>query len=153
MEDGRAAGRRAPRYKGEDTSQTTEREIRGWYLYGVAAEVFAVCGVGSFLPVTLEQLAKENAVLWSDRTTSCMSKAAAGVGDAVNTTAPALLARASAPENTQCIIRLFGSEITTSSFAMYTFSAAVFIQALALVSFSSVADHGEYLLLRLGFKR
>jgi UMF1 family MFS transporter len=146
MEDGDAAGRRAPRYKGEDTSLSSEREIRGWYLYGVAAEVFAVCGVGSFLPVTLEQLAKENAVLWSDKTTSCMPKAPAGTGEPANATVTGLLARASESDNTQCVIRLFGSEITTSSFAMYTFSLAVFVQALALVSFSSFADHSEYLL-------
>ncbi|KAI9054839.1 hypothetical protein LZ554_001983 [Drepanopeziza brunnea f. sp. 'monogermtubi'] len=34
--------------------------------------------------------------------------------------------------------------MTTSSFALYTFSIAVFVQALALVSFSAVADHGRY---------
>jgi UMF1 family MFS transporter len=46
MENGEVAGRRPPRYAGEDTSPTTDREIRGWYAYGLAAEVFAVCGVG-----------------------------------------------------------------------------------------------------------
>jgi UMF1 family MFS transporter len=51
MEDGDAQGRRAPRYEGEDTSETSEREIRGWYLYGLAAEVFAVCGVGKWYPL------------------------------------------------------------------------------------------------------
>jgi UMF1 family MFS transporter len=52
--------------------------------------------------------------------------------------------RATEPkENGQCVIRVFGTEVTTASFAMYTFSVAVFVQALVLVSFSSVADHGE----------
>lgn len=37
---------RKPRYDGEDTSPTTQKELLGWYSYGVAAEVFAVCGVG-----------------------------------------------------------------------------------------------------------
>jgi MFS transporter, UMF1 family len=46
MEDGGPAGLRAPRYSGEDTSETSEREIRGWYCYSLAAEVYAVCGVG-----------------------------------------------------------------------------------------------------------
>lgn len=32
-----------------------------------------ILSIGSFLPVTLEQLARENGVLYSDRTTSCMS--------------------------------------------------------------------------------
>ena len=39
--------KRPPRYAGEDTTSTTDREILGWYSYGIAAEVFAVCGVGS----------------------------------------------------------------------------------------------------------
>jgi len=38
---------RPPRYVGEDTTPTSHREILGWYSYGIAAEVFAVCGVGS----------------------------------------------------------------------------------------------------------
>lgn len=37
---------RPPRYSGEDTTPTSKREIWGWYAYGIAAEVFAVCGVG-----------------------------------------------------------------------------------------------------------
>ena len=37
---------RAPRFEGEDVSPTTERELRGWYSTGLAAEIFAVCGVG-----------------------------------------------------------------------------------------------------------
>jgi MFS transporter, UMF1 family len=43
------AGRRtqrARRYDNEDTSLTTDKELMGWYSYGLAAEVFAVCGVG-----------------------------------------------------------------------------------------------------------
>lgn len=53
-----------------------------------------------------------------------------------------LMTRDSTSKNNQCVINVFGAEITTSSFAMYTFSIAVFIQALALVSFSAVADRG-----------
>ena len=40
------ARQRPPRYPGEDTTPTSRREILGWYAYGIAAEVFAVCGVG-----------------------------------------------------------------------------------------------------------
>lgn len=39
-------GYQAPRFEGEDVSPTTERELRGWYSTGLAAEIFAVCGVG-----------------------------------------------------------------------------------------------------------
>lgn len=34
------------RYQGEDTSKTSLRELRGWYSYAIAAEVFAVVGAG-----------------------------------------------------------------------------------------------------------
>jgi len=47
MENGEAAEpQRRPRYVGEDLSPTTTRELRGFYAYGLAAEVFAICGVG-----------------------------------------------------------------------------------------------------------
>ena len=39
-------GRRGPRYDGEDLSPTTNLELRGFYACGLAAEVYAVCGIG-----------------------------------------------------------------------------------------------------------
>lgn len=42
---------RPPRYAGEDTSPTSHRELLGWYAYGIAAEVFAVCGVGTLTAI------------------------------------------------------------------------------------------------------
>ena len=38
---------RPRRYENEDTTPTSDRELKGWYSYGLAAEVFAVCGVGA----------------------------------------------------------------------------------------------------------
>jgi UMF1 family MFS transporter len=153
---------RQPRFDGEDVSPTTVRELRGFYAYGVAAEIFAVCGVGkresrthkhspdvgkflltrigSFLPVTLEQLAREKGVLWSDRTTSCVTNKVAEHGEAA---VRHLVTRVANSTDNQCVVRVYGAEMTTSSFAMYTFSAAVFVQALALISFSGVADRGK----------
>ncbi|KAL1305044.1 hypothetical protein AAFC00_001985 [Neodothiora populina] len=155
MVDAESAGvrRRAPRYEDEDTSATTDRELKGWYSYGVAAEVFAVCGVGSFLPVTLEQLAKEHGVLRSDGVTSCLApknpapESGAG-GDPANTAANALMRfvrrAAEGQDAGQCVVHPFGKPVSTASFAMYTFSLAVLVQALVLISFSSVADYGTY---------
>ncbi|XMA16650.1 hypothetical protein WAI453_009441 [Rhynchosporium graminicola] len=137
--------KRAPRCEGEDVSPTTSQELKGFYAAGLAAEVFAVCGVGSFLPVALEQLARENGVLWSDNTIPCVAKSERK-GPA--TIVAGLLSRAAGSDidsdtNHQCVIPALGN-MTTSSFALYTFSIAVFVQALALVSFSAVADHGRY---------
>lgn len=136
---------RPPRYVGEDTTPTSRQEILGWYSYGIAAEVFAVCGVGSythylllncilivfpflgsFLPLTLEQLARERGTLQTSRL-PCTGPSA---GNSTNN------------EDGQCVVPIFGLEINTASFAMYTFSLAVLIQALTLISFSALADYG-----------
>jgi UMF1 family MFS transporter len=92
---------------------------------------------GSFLPVTLEQLARERGVLWTDRKTPCIIQDAAESAQAV---ASQLTRRA--VDNKQCVIPALHM-ISTSSFAMYTFSIAVFVQALTLISFSAVADYGK----------
>lgn len=86
--------------------------------------------------MTLEQLGRENGVLWSDKTTPCLAKSSA-------TAAAKVAARAAGSTANQCVIPVLGN-MTTSSFALYTFSVSVFVQALALVSFSAVADHGKY---------
>lgn len=121
--------------------------------------------------MTLEQLARERGVYWSDKTTPCTQKppTAAAVANAtleaahaaasmvanatsivVNATSEAsnstmgLFERESATrDHDQCVVKVAGIEVTTSSFAMYTFSFAVLVQAIALVSFSAVADHGK----------
>jgi UMF1 family MFS transporter len=33
-------------YAGEDTRLTSRQELLGWYIYGFAAEVFVICGIG-----------------------------------------------------------------------------------------------------------
>lgn len=61
---------------------------------------------------------------------------------------------ASAHDNGQCIIRILGAEINTASFAMYTFSISVLVQALLIISMSGAADHGNFrktLLLAFAF--
>ncbi|KAK7192574.1 hypothetical protein DPSP01_006513 [Paraphaeosphaeria sporulosa] len=126
------------RYNDEDTSPTTPRELKGWYSYAIAAEVFAVVGVGLFLPVLLEQLPRERGVLFSDRSKPCVGPP--GSGDAGKFRARA----GDADREDQCIVRFLGSDVTTTSFAMYTTSAAVLFQAITLICFSSFADYGPY---------
>jgi UMF1 family MFS transporter len=96
---------------------------------------------GAFLPVILEQLARENGYFFSDSTKKCVDHGDAG----------SLRMRAEGQNQTdQCIIRFLGKTMSTSSFAMYTFSAAVMVQAVTLVCFSSFADHGMSLHKHLG---
>jgi UMF1 family MFS transporter len=124
--------RRRPRFIDEDTSPTTQQELRGWYSYSIAAEVFAISGLGSFLPVTLEQLARERGVLKSDGVTSCVAPRSGA------------MRRADETDNA-CVVNILGAMINTSSFALYTFSLAVGVQALVLISISAIADHGRHI--------
>ncbi|KAI1409687.1 autophagy-related protein 22 [Hypoxylon sp. FL1857] len=109
------------RYHGEDTRPTSTKELAGWYMYAFAAETYVICAISSFIPILLESLARENGVLLSDRETPC--------GD---------------NSSGQCVVTVLGIEINTASFAMYTFSISVLLQALLVVSISCAADHGNY---------
>lgn len=132
------AFRDAPsQYAGEDTRVTSRKELSGWYAYAWAAEVYVICGVGSFIPITLEQLARENGVLLSDLKTPCGSSSAHDP--------PGLSPGPGAAKDLgQCVIHFLGMQINTASFAMYTFSISVLLQALVVVSISTAADHGSY---------
>lgn len=83
----------------------------------------------------------------SDKTTPC-----------VNITPPN--ATTSAPpkhphnELPACVVYVLGAEINTASFAMYTFSISVLVQAVLIISMSAAADHGRFrktFLLGFGF--
>lgn len=88
--------------------------------------------LGSFIPITIETLARSRGVLLSDRKTPC--------GDL---------------KKVVCVVNLPGGiEINTASFAMYTFSISVLVQAFVIISMSGAADHGRYrkkLLLAFAF--
>ncbi|KZF22368.1 autophagy-like protein 22 [Xylona heveae TC161] len=140
-DEGQAWARDEPEYEGEDTRTTSTKELAGWFSYGWAAEVFVVCGVGSFIPITLEQLARERGHLLSDSTKPCTSPDFPASG-------------ASSGDSMQCVVSILGTEINTASFAMYTFSISVALQALLIISMSGAADHGTYrktLLLSFAF--
>lgn len=99
-----------------------------------------MCGIGSFIPVTLEQLARENGVLLSDHTTPCKASLPS-VSPSVSFTA---MSSPHHPEKGQCVVNILGFEVNTASFAMYTFSISVLIQALLIISMSGAADHGRF---------
>ena len=75
----------------------------------------------------LESLARENGVLLSDPTKPC------GASDDKKSSGDG-----------QCVVYVLGIEINTASFAMYTFSISVLLQAVLVVSISCAADHGNY---------
>ncbi|KAK4553483.1 Autophagy protein 22 [Recurvomyces mirabilis] len=142
--DDTMTGPRQPAYPGEDTRPTSRKELAGFYAYSFAAEVFVVCGLGAFIPITLEELARASstAVLADDHSQSCRSpRNPLGPED------PSKFLRglnANKEHGHQCVIQLFGHEVNTASFAMYTFSISVLIQALVVITMSGAADHGRF---------
>ncbi|KAL9129641.1 MAG: hypothetical protein Q9217_001959 [Psora testacea] len=133
-----------PQYPGEDTRPTSKKEISGWYSYGFAAEVFVICGMGSFLPIALEQLSRERGFLLSDRSKPCKGSSFDVPHPAdFNTSATAAGRRSLKADTGQCVITILGADINTASFAMYTFSISVLVQAILIISMSAAADHGR----------
>lgn len=94
-----------PLFPGQDIRPTSRKELMGWYSYAWAAEVFVVCGIGSFIPVTLEQLARENGVLLSDESVPCVKAAQGHMGGM-------------GEQAGQCVVYILGTRINTASFAM-----------------------------------
>jgi Vacuole effluxer Atg22 like len=138
-------------YPGEDTSFTSKRELRGWYvlsgdvanhryMYAWATEVFATICAAIFFPVNLEQLARENGVYAFDRLTPCTQPLP-------NITDPSLFTtfvlQPIAEDRSRCVIHFLGlTWMDSSSFALYTFSISTFLQTILVVSMSGAADYG-----------
>ena len=150
-----------PRYVGHDARPTSPKELLGWYMYAFAAETYVICGIGTcpevaalfaswhspvlkllpgacpvakLTPYLQAPLSPsfwnlshgENGVLLADPSKPCGSSDSKGEDDG------------------QCVVYILGLEINTASFAMYTFSVSVLVQALLVVSISCAADHGNF---------
>lgn len=115
------------------------KELYGWYLYAWAAEPFIVSAVGTYVPLLLEQFARNNGVLVKDHLTPCVSDSIENPGF------PPPGEVAPSPQNpTECVVYVFGKYIDTSSYALYTFSISVLVQTLVVISMSGAADRGHF---------
>jgi MFS transporter, UMF1 family len=95
--------------------------------------------VATYIPITLEQIASERGVLYSDLTTPCIPREPSD---------HSLLPRFA--NGDRCVFKLFGLWwIDTASFALYVFSLSVLLQALVVISMSGAADHGSQTSVRV----
>ena len=85
-------------------------------------------------------MARDRGVLLSDKTTPCSATWSPSLPPDTN----ASEYRPRMSDGGQCIIYFLGAEINTASFALYTFSLSVLVQALLIISMSGAADHGTY---------
>ncbi|KAF5338850.1 hypothetical protein D9758_015574 [Tetrapyrgos nigripes] len=100
------------------------RKLRGWLSYAFASEVFVIVSLTLFLPICLEQFARDNGYLLPDKTTSCIDPSIATNQDDV-----------------RCVVKIGWVWIDTASFSLYVYSFSVFLQALTVISVGGIADH------------
>lgn len=111
--------------------------LLGWIAYAWAAEPFVVSAVGTYVPILLEQVARDNAVWVKDHSIACSD-----IPPNTDKPLPGLPVPPEAP--VQCVVPFFGRYIDTSSVALYTFSLSVLLQTLVVISMSGVADKGHH---------
>ncbi|KAI0773147.1 autophagy-type protein 22 [Trametes elegans] len=107
--------------------QKYHRHLRGWFSYAFASEVFVIVSLTLFLPICLEQFARDNGYLLPDKTEPCNSAA----------TSPAAVDG----EDARCVVKIGWMWIDSASFSLYVYSASVALQALTVISMGGIADH------------
>ncbi|KAG8850085.1 Autophagy protein 22 [Serendipita sp. 411] len=111
-------------------SKLANKRLRGWYSYAFASEVFAVCSLTLFLPICLEQFARDNGYLLPDKTTRC-----------VLSPDPDSSVVAFTPDETaRCVVKFGWIWIDTASFSLYVYSFSVLLQAITVISMGTIAD-------------
>ncbi|KAF5364724.1 hypothetical protein D9757_012496 [Collybiopsis confluens] len=100
---------------------SARRHLLGWLSYAFASEVFVIVSLTLFLPIALEQYARDNGYLDPERVQKC----SAGGG--------------------RCALRVVSLFwIDTASFSLYTFSLSVLLQAITVISVGNIADRPKY---------
>ncbi|KAH7915764.1 autophagy-related protein 22-like protein [Hygrophoropsis aurantiaca] len=105
-----------------------KKRLWGWLSYAFASEVFVVVSLTLFLPICLEQFARDNGFLQPDRIKPCSS---------VSTI---LLSNS----DERCVVKIGWAWIDTASFSLYVYSISVALQALTVISMGSIADRPSY---------
>ncbi|KAH9915558.1 autophagy-type protein 22 [Epithele typhae] len=104
------------------------KHLWGWFSYAFASEVFVIASVTLFLPICLEQFARDNGFLLPNKTEPCSS-----VSGAPTTT--------ESGEEARCVVKLGWFWVDTASFSLYVLSFSVALQALVVISMGGIADH------------
>lgn len=124
-----------------DPMSTSRSDITAWALIALAAEPYVVSVLGTYTPILLEQLARENGVLASDRLTPCVIKGPPEDGPIPRPPPPGL----STSSADSCLLPILGGRvyIDTSSYALYTFSFSVLLQTICVLTISGIADNSQ----------
>ncbi|KAH9942797.1 MFS general substrate transporter [Amylocystis lapponica] len=104
------------------------RQLRGWLSYAFASEAFVVVSVTLFLPICLEQFARDNGYFEPERTQRCTAISESNTGIVVM-------------DEARCVVKLGWMWIDSASFSLYVNSTSVALQALTVISMGGIADH------------
>ena len=85
------------------SSKGHRRELWGWLSYAFASEVFVIVSLTLFLPICLEQFARDNGFLLPDKTIPCSSNPTPPTG-------------AAEEDEVRCVVKLGWAWIDTASF-------------------------------------
>ncbi|KAJ3997370.1 autophagy-related protein 22-like protein [Lentinula boryana] len=102
------------------------KKYYGWLSYAFASEVFVIVSLTLFMPICLEQFARDNGYLVPDKTERCSSD----VSRLDNDMTPG-----------RCVVKIGWFWVDSASFSLYVFSASVLLQALTVISVGGIADH------------
>ncbi|KAJ7119640.1 autophagy-related protein 22-like protein [Mycena epipterygia] len=108
------------------SSKLYKKRLRGWLSYAFASEVFVIVSLTLFLPICLEQFARDNGFLLPERTERCT--APPGSETPLEATG-------------RCVVKIGWIWIDTASFSLYVYSISVALQALTVISMGGIADH------------
>ncbi|KAJ8519186.1 hypothetical protein ONZ45_g3849 [Pleurotus djamor] len=93
-----------------------KKQLYGWLSYAFASEVFVIVSLTLFLPICLEQFARDNGYQRPDKAERCT-------------------------EATRCVVQIGWLWIDSASFSLYVNSISVALQALTVISMGGIADH------------
>ncbi|KAF8064306.1 autophagy-related protein 22-like protein [Lyophyllum atratum] len=113
-------------------SAAYNKKLRGWLSYAFASEVFVIVSLTLFLPICLEQFARDNGYLLPDRTEPCSS-----VAKSIQRGEESL----NIPPAARCVVKIGWAWVDSASFSLYVYSISVALQALTVISMGGIADH------------
>ncbi|KAG7085607.1 hypothetical protein E1B28_003157 [Marasmius oreades] len=115
-----------------ESNSNFKRKLHGWLSYAFASEVFVIVSLTLFLPICLEQFARDNGYLQSDKITRCVDSV--NVDEAVPDGGP----------GARCVVKIGWFWIDSASFSLYVYSISVALQALTVISVGGIADHPHH---------
>ncbi|KAF8197141.1 MFS general substrate transporter [Pholiota molesta] len=105
-----------------------KKKLNGWLSYAFASEVFVIVSLTLFLPICLEQFARDNGYLLPDKTEPCSALQSAPTNG-------------TALDESRCVVKIGWAWIDSASFSLYIYSISVALQAITVISMGGIADH------------